>query len=725
MKKFVVSIMVFCCLLVNHAFAQLPANKQMQAQMLEAVNELNKQIADLEKQIIDAKRNREDTSFIKDLEDQKVMLQKQVEMMGGVTKKLANMPDKIVRQAIKNDSIQTAGAKAVVPRLDKTRIDLMPKDTLNDADLTLFIKKVHAEVERIITKEEKEEASRAYAAAKSLRKTSNGIGNISTNLYLSGHPAHAIYLLGKECASGPKHANNLNNYAALLIMAGGEQAAIPILQNLNQNFPNNSTILNNLGQAWYGLGDMNKAKKYLDLAIALFEDHPQANQTKCWIQKSEGDNNGAIESLKRSIREVYTTEKDHLLDKLGGKLSYRDFKFPYYGKPEPLGVEQFIRSIPEYPFEGGRTAERSRAEWYEFKQKVNAAREVIDKKMDILKPMVASHHSRMVADPKVLEPFNNHVHITARRKLMLLSEWAHDRMISLNKEFESYADSLNYWRREYDEAMKTLENCGARKDAATAYLSKANLVHEKINTKRLNLIKAHNNTLVRLVQYTSTDESEYKLMIESFKAGILTFLFGMQCDFEVGCVPSTTPPQTQNKPLPDFDSVNCQYADEIYIPPFTVIKTECNIMTTEIDFGTETLFPGFEVKIKLGMTENLNSGKITKGTLEIGVEAGVEGNIGPVQGELKGGLAAGIEVTGAGIKEVYLVTTASAELTGHIDEEDLRFVDEKVMDSKGAPIIGAEAKISWNAGPGGDWGFENYGTSGEVSHFLKPILMKK
>ena len=76
-------------------------------------------------------------------------------------------------------------------------------------------------------------------------------------------------------------------------------------------------------------------------------------------------------------------------------------------------------------------------------------------------------------------------------------------------------------------------------------------------------------------------------------------------------------------------------------------------MTTEIELGTETLFEGFELKLKGGMVENLNSGKITKGTIEVGVEGGIDGNIGPVKGEVKGGVATGIEITSAGIKEVY------------------------------------------------------------------------
>jgi len=74
---------------------------------------------------------------------------------------------------------------------------------------------------------------------------------------------------------------------------------------------------------------------------------------------------------------------------------------------------------------------------------------------------------------------------------------------------------------------------------------------------------------------------------------------------------------------------------------------------------------------------------------------------------------------------VYIKTTATAELTGHIDEPDPRFLEEEIMDSKGSTIGGVEAKVSWNAGPKGDWGFQHSNTSGSVSHFLNGILGSK
>jgi len=712
---------------------KIPSQKEIQGQMQSIINDLNKQIVDLEKQIEEAKKDKEDEATIKGLEDQLAMLKKQVEMMSGVSKGIAKMPKAVVKEAIEKDSIEQLHLVSV-PKLDKKRIALIPKETLTDAQLTIFVKKVHSEVEKLIPKEDKEEASKIYAAAKALNKSSNAINNIASNLWASGQPEQALYMLGQECAANPNNGNNLNNYAAFLTMAGGEQAAIPILQNLDNKYSGNSTIMNNIGQAWYALGDMNKAKQQLDKTIAAYKNHPQANQTKAWILKSEGKDKEAIEALKRSIQEVYTTEKDHLLDKLGYKLKFRDFSFPYPGKSgntskpvvEQLGIDKFIRALPAYPFEGGKTAQISYDEWYDFRQKVNAAKEVVEAKILTLDPLVQAHNMRIVANSKLLEPYNNHVHNTALRKLMVLSEWLVDRILEVDKENKALGDSLEKWKEEYNNAIKGVKECGPRKDAATNFLLKANTRHQQINNKYLNILKGYSNTMARLVLYSSTDESEYLMLIETIKRGVLTTLQGLPCEFEVGCDPTSSQQQGQSKALPDFDSLTCQYKDEMYIPPFTVIKTECNIMTTTIDVGTETLFKAFELKVKLGMVENLNSGKITKGTLEITAEAGVvSGNIGPVKGEIKGGLGAGIEVTSDGVKEVYIKTTATAELTGHIDEPDPRFLEEEIMDSKGSTIGGVEAKVSWNAGPKGDWGFQHSNTSGSVSHFLNGILGSK
>ena len=109
----------------------------MQAQMLEAMNELNNQIAELERQIVEAKKNKEDEETIKQLEDQLALLKKQVAMLGGVNKGIGNMSAKTFQQANEEETI-------VVPK-DVARINSLSKNSF-EPELLLFIKNTHAGV---------------------------------------------------------------------------------------------------------------------------------------------------------------------------------------------------------------------------------------------------------------------------------------------------------------------------------------------------------------------------------------------------------------------------------------------------------------------------------------------------------------------------------------------------------------------------------------------------
>lgn len=142
----------------------------------------------------------------------------------------------------------------------------------------------------------------------------------------------------------------------------------------------------------------------------------------------------------------------------------------------------------------------------------------------MLKPLVDAHNKALVANLKLLEPYNNHVHITARRKVMVITEWLTDRIVALDKERKAIDDTISKWRTDFDNAMKNLEGCGARKDAATTFVSNSNRLNQQWNTKYLNVLKAYYNELARLALYSSTNRSEYELLVESSKAKFLTAL---------------------------------------------------------------------------------------------------------------------------------------------------------------------------------------------------------
>ncbi len=693
------------------ALAQVSNTKEITGQVQEQVNKIKKEIAALEKKIDDARINNEDPATIKVLEDTLAMMKEMLATIEDLNKDLLKTDDRPVNQAALDDNKET------VPNRDSKRISMLPDKTLTDAELVVFVKKIHSEVERLLPAKYKTEASKIYDTEKAEKRSSNYINNVATNLWMTGYNELAIYILGKECTADTENDNNLSNYAAFLTMMHAEHAALPILQYLNNKYPSNSTILNNIGQAWYGLGDMNNANKFLDTAILLYPRHSQANQTKSRIQQSEGETQDAIESIKRAIKENYTYEKEARLNKLGGKLEYNDMPFRYWMKPEPLGIEKFMFVIPDYVTEGGTAAVISEMEWTDFRKKIAIAANKINDEIVIIDQKAAAYNTRFIANPMIQKPYSNSVYRNGSRKMQLLIEWFSERATRLDKKMIEAKDSVDKWNAEYYEAVNAHKNynnsrgiegdCIFLMSLAKAFNSKANALWQERNNELLTFYKQFLNTQANLSLYATTDKSLYDQRIAYIKKGFLGQLANLQCAYEVGCIP-TMPEEKFGKNLPDFDSLTCQYKDEFFFPPFTTIKTECNKMSTEFNIDTE-----LGLKIKIGWEEDLNRDKITKGTLELGYEAGADTHLGgPLKGELKAEAALGIEVTQEGIKEVYIKAGVSGELTGQIDE---LFQEETgFMHSKGTTVANLELKSSWNAGTKGKEGTIGTNLSGEA-----------
>ena len=430
----IIFILLFACLLNQHITAQVessrkqlpqkevregqPSKKQMQAEMLSAINELNTQIADLEKQIDEAKKNKESEDTIKDLQDQVDMLKKQVEMMGGLNKTVSGISEKTFQQAGEEE--------ALVPKKDHARINKLPKKILTEAQLALFIKNVHAEVEKMIPATEKKEALEIYNETKQEYNSVAVIANAASGCWMLGHWEKALYIMGRACMDDITDADNLNNYASFLISTGAEQAAMPILEYLNNLFPDNSTILNNMGQAWFGLGDMENAKKNLEEATSLYNNHSTANSSLSTIYEAEGDNDKAISFLKASIKETYDPDKEARLVKLGVKLKYADMPpFNYPMVKDPLGFLALVRSLPEdYPSRIGDDEKVRNINRY-----VNGLRAFGDKlwsEMEDLKFKIMDHDNVLAQNKpeqkEFLDPFVCEAHMQARRSVELLVE---------------------------------------------------------------------------------------------------------------------------------------------------------------------------------------------------------------------------------------------------------------------------------------------------------------
>lgn len=508
MRIFIASL--FVLFLMHPVSAQVPSKSEMQAQMKEAANALKKEIAELEKQVIEAKKNKEEESVIKDLEEQVTMLKKQVAMMEGAGKSISGISEKTFQQAEEGST--------VAPKKDVARINSLPKNILTDAELLSFVKKIHADVDKLIPAAEKTEALKIYSETKAKYNSVVENGNAATGCWIYGHWEKALWLAGKACLDSMADPDILNNYCAFLTMIGAEHAAIPILKYLNNKYPKNSTVLNNIGQAWLGLGDMTNAKINLESATALFPSHSTANLTLSTIYLYEADSARAIAAMRRSLRNCFTIEKAAELESLGAELDDDDIEFDYpMEDDDPLGFGPFFDVFPYVPGSIGETP-KAQMEWEAFRE----ATQMLDEKVafdnesarirteEFANKMMDSDYNQ-----PVLKLHSSHVHIKAGRKLPLAVK--KKTAISIEQVMSMMADTfhqvttarLNVAEKKRREGIDITKGCQANDAVNNTFMNEAKAIIDEGRAAmkfvyRQNKRMVHN--YIKLTAYSSLND---------------------------------------------------------------------------------------------------------------------------------------------------------------------------------------------------------------------------
>jgi tetratricopeptide (TPR) repeat protein len=594
----------------------------------------------------------------------------------------------------------------LVPPKDAARIASIAPTPAETA-LPAYIAKANAAVATKLSPAQVAEAEKFYQSAKATAPTATG--NAAIGLWMAAIPMQAAWLMGKACADNPADIDNLNNYAAMLTMLSAEPVAIPMLNLLNKQFPKNTTILNNLGQAWFGLGEIDKANKYFDTVIRIYAYHPQANYTKSLIEESRGNIPAAVEAINRSAQKSYNQRKEDRLRKLGQKPSGKNIDFPFPMPQDPLGLEKF--GWPAYPTEVYQSIDLQK-EWDKFK-------EMCRKEVDIMKPKYerllqqaqeeqaarikkltsAMQQGASTVDQNlIMPPFA----LAAARKLDYLvndkdggKAYRMERLgktgAALQMETAELQKQMNKEheavREKYDPLIgegrpnPLLEYCNAMNEVTNKYLAAINPKWEQYNKEYLAELRRNTNDQIYYAQYTMhpTDFEAAKL---NAKMGWLGAIADQS--FEEGQLgpfcPSSRPGEEKkdNKTkLAEFDDVACQYIShtDLYVMEFT---TSCSRL---------------EGKLKLGNIEYTRKVDMDRDVL---LAASLEVKLGMKKGWEKGPVAA----------------EAGAEVTGKIEWDDKQITNWVVSADAGVSvgsnlgygdksieIAGANAQIGMNAGP--------------------------
>lgn len=625
----------------------------------------------------------------KELQDKINQAQQQLDKLTPEQKKLmqqmgmsTNLPSN--QQMYSDEQIGLAVGGDAIPKKNQSLINAIPKIPLTATTVDAYIKSLNVYVEKSINENAKTFGQQVYDILKENKYKPEEIGNVALGYWINGDLEPAVFLISKACSNNSADDDMLSNYAAMLSMGGAPHKAIPVLEYLLKKYPDNTTIQNNLGQAWFYLGEIDKANAQLDKVVKAFAYHPQANYTQCLIQESKGNKTAAIEKMKNSLHYSYSLDKVNKLRKLGYSVKASDMRIPFRPDPDPLGLRKFIR--PDVPTSYEEELRLS-ADWDAFQKQVN------EKDMDLGKALIPYQQAAIKQAQNNYDQYNKAKGDVGKMKTSVAaSENIYRKTAEKNLEAMSKDGGVSYRLKKAKASIDELiKDFMAKDEAQRKALERANRIvadHESEYAKKGENIGFDNCVVQKkysewvYANYNKPLEEAYKNYLHQLYLKITEELYWKQfvqddAAFEATKIAAqkewlsalydtryiatniygdcqVEEVKSSRYKLADFDDMHCKF---ISVLDFGVYKQidECGNMRIEFDAGK--LSGNFNFK-----ADNTGVDRFVKCNLEatvINIEKSIEK--GPVQigANVKAGV--GVEITTKGIEDVYV--TGEAKVT--------------------------------------------------------------
>ncbi len=619
--------------------------------------------------------------------------------------------------AMANSSVQP---DVLVPKRDAVRIAAISKLPLTKTALPVYLQSVHQKLQSRFPSSMIVKADELYNSIKSKYGSTMAVANAAVGCWAFGKTAPALLLLSRACADDPSNDHHLNNFAAMLSMSGGEQLALPLLNYLNKQHPKNSTILNNIAHAWFGLGETTLASKYIDSTIRLCAWHPQANQIKAAIAESKGNKTEAINALKQSISRMHTPEKERALNNLGYELKSDDIVWWPRNAPDQLGLSKF--EFPSFPksVEGCEDAETF---WQGMRKELNARMAALRAQHEILlNDYNQAFQKRMQHDRNA--PFTgatssamfSYVVPKAVIKLRpyvdeLLELEAKDpfglAVVALKDTIRIYEEIYAKRIEEINETMKPGSEgtgineayCEAVNAAATEFLKSAHTILESFCIRYRNRAKKRITELVNYKLYSEFPE-KFALSVNEAKMEWLSFVIMSYDDtyFKKPICTKQEKKQGGRFALAEYDDVNCLYRSKSDFI-FGSIETICGRTVAELEIDFVKI--GWETK-SADREENRNfMDEFQRCTIEVTTGIGKNFGEGPLQLQTSVGATGFLEFDRTGLKDAGIKIEANAGVGTNVLDTKVETDIGEVSVGPGEPSIslgGVNATISINSG---------------------------
>jgi tetratricopeptide (TPR) repeat protein len=563
-----------------------------------------------------------------------------------------------------------------VPAKDVKRIASFSKQPLSDASLKTHLTTTHAKVQQAMRPELLNWVKTKSDTMVMNYGSGSTLAQIALNCYIVGLYETAVFLMGKVVMVNPADPTHLNNYAAMLNTGGGEHMALPILQTLNAKYPGDYTIVNNIGQAWYGLGDLQMAGKYIDTAIRLYPRNPQALHTKSKIEAEKGNKEAAKKALKQSLEEAFTDQKDYeLRQMITDGDEQPKVRWTMNAPKDAFGLGNFI--APSFPM----SIEESKVlepQWESFKEKCKALLDELDSRQTAAEEeaetiMEKRQKEVLAGKSSFLVPW---LSPKAVYKLLKLKEKnqkntnyafyeAEDKFLNIETVLEEIRDLFSNKEKAIENKYAPLFGEGKQNPFA-AHCAEINKVRNDFLAKANTLVHDRYMAYITQLKVMINEEAEYSLYAH-FKEDYEVIKLHMQQTFLTALIsppvqfkqPAGTCPRpneqsvSNSTTLANFYDRNCAYVSEFYVPLIGKWIQRCDIMTVELF----TKIPLGPASVSLGGKYVINSDtKQENGTVEIGVGVGIGDKkiIGVTNTGVKAEVKTVIHLTNRGITDIEL-----------------------------------------------------------------------
>lgn len=266
-------------------------------------------------------------------------------------KQAQEMMNKYVKDSnVKNNSSFTSASyeHLKLPPKKQQLLNLIPKKSLSQADIKTMATTLLAQLRKFCDKKSVANIDKLIHSS-----SAGDLSQLAVLLWYKNAMEEAVMLSVYAVSQLPEDLA-LNNCGAILNLSGLATYSVSFLKYALQNNPDNSTLLNNIGQAYFSLGETDSATYYLQRCIKRSPLNPEGNKTEGVIETGKGDKEKAKKTIADAMKGGFTDEAKRIVRFLDPPVHYSHYlkprvKVPEYFTPYKFELPVICRNREDVP----------------------------------------------------------------------------------------------------------------------------------------------------------------------------------------------------------------------------------------------------------------------------------------------------------------------------------------------------------------------------------------